>query len=128
MDVGICGDVIAIIQDDKRVPNDWAVERDCHRCEQNAENGIQLLAGEEWPCFRRRFWLRPLAGLGACFRESFGAAHFVSRLYTADRALVVASSDVIKSCLCQAIAPLDVCYMVGGERRSRPRLRRPILC
>jgi hypothetical protein len=32
MYVEICGDVITVVQDDERVPNHWAVERDCrHR-------------------------------------------------------------------------------------------------
>ena len=55
MNVGVCGDVVIIIPEDERVSNDRAVKRDCRRRQQNAENGIQRLAGEEWPGSRRRF-------------------------------------------------------------------------
>ena len=77
MDVGIRGDVIGIIQDDERVLKDRAVERDCHRRQQKAENGVQLLACNEWPCFRKFFWVQPLARWDAGSGESLGPAHFV---------------------------------------------------
>ena len=33
----------------KRIPNCWAVEGDCHGCEKNAENGIQVSATRNGP-------------------------------------------------------------------------------
>jgi hypothetical protein len=83
MDVGIRGDVLTIVQDDKRVPNDRAVERDCYRREQNAENGIQTLAGKERASCRKCSSVRTRAGLGTCFRERVGWTHPLPRLYTA---------------------------------------------
>lgn len=77
MDVGIRGDVILIVPDEERVPNHRAVERDRRRRQENAENDIQVPAGEKRPRSQRCFWVRPLAGLGTGFRESLGAAHFV---------------------------------------------------
>ena len=75
MDVRICCDVVLIVPDDERVPNDRAVERDSHRSERSAKNGI--LAGHGWPGSWECFGVRPVAGLGACFREILGSAHFV---------------------------------------------------
>ena len=66
-----------------RVPNELAVERNCHGCEQNVENRSQVLASEEWPGSRKCSWASRFADLGTCSRDSLGAAHFVYRLYIA---------------------------------------------
>lgn len=84
MDVGICGDVIMIVEDNERIPNYWAVKRDGCRRQWNAENGIQLFACEEWPGSRKCFWVRPLVDLGTRFRESLARLILSTRLYPAD--------------------------------------------
>ena len=77
LDVEIAGDVIAIVEDDKRVPNDGAVEGYGHGCEQKAEDGLQLGAGEEWPASRRRFWCAAFSGWQRVFSRDFGRGSFV---------------------------------------------------
>ena len=70
------------------------------------------------------FGVRPLAGLGACFREILGAAHFVSPIVHSRPSLGCASSDVIKSCLCQRLSV--GCVLHGWWRaRSLRRLAPP---
>ena len=80
MDVRICDDVLAIVQDNKRVSDDWAVERNRYRCEQNAENSIQLRAGENCQGSLRCFGVQLPAASSTCFRENLGASHFDIRI------------------------------------------------
>jgi hypothetical protein len=89
LDVEIAGDVIAIVEDDKRVPNDGAVEGYGHGCEQKAEDGLQLGAGEEWPASRRCFGVQLSPAGSACFRETLGAAHLFMPIVHSPRKLLV---------------------------------------
>jgi hypothetical protein len=79
MNVGICDDALMIVQDDKRVPNDWAVERDGDGCQQNAGNGVQLVAGEEWPWFREALSVAASCGFGHVLSCSIESMHGLTR-------------------------------------------------
>ncbi len=77
LDVAVRGDVFLIVQDDERVPNNWAVECDGPRREQDAEDDNQVLAGKQRPAPRTRFRVQFPPACSMCFRESLGAAHVV---------------------------------------------------
>jgi len=83
LDVEIAGDVIAIVEDDKRVPNDGAVEGYGHGCEQKAEDGLQLGAGEEWPALGGALVCSFLRLAARVFARFWAALIRSCRLYTA---------------------------------------------
>ena len=76
LNVRISGNVFLIVQDDKSIPEDWAVERNNHGPQQNTENDIQFLPGEECSRFARRFWFAAFCGSGHALSRGFVRGSF----------------------------------------------------
>jgi len=93
LDVAVRGDVFLIVQDDERVPNNWAVECDGPRREQDAEDDNQVLAGKQRPAPRTRFPRSVSSGLQHVLSREFGRG---SRrlLYPRELSFLVASVSV----------------------------------
>ena len=69
MDVWICGDVLTIVQDDKRVPKYRGVERDGDGCEQNAEDRVRFLFERRGPAAGAALEFGLFRDLGTRFRR-----------------------------------------------------------
>src|ERR1700733_16049795 len=77
MNVGICGDVLTLVQHDEGMSNDRTVERNSHCGEQGTQGYVQPLAGEdkERSYFSRCFGVRFASTFCARFLEGSAAAH-----------------------------------------------------
>ncbi len=75
--MNVCGDVLTVVQNHKRVAHNRAVDRDGHGSQQNAESGIQAFTCEEWFASRKSFRIRLLWTSHACWGGSLATAHLL---------------------------------------------------
>ena len=73
--MGICRDVLTIVEDNEGVPDDGAIEGDSRGCEQEAKSDVKLLACKDGCGSRWSFRVRLLNTANTCFGERTATSH-----------------------------------------------------